>query len=636
MMKKRLFQLIKFTFKVYLLSLLVVSTSMAQSASEQAVLSNQVQELLKVNDEIVDIETVKSLLEKILNNREYYSNDILAKVYLLSARGASNQGDINNVLEFSQKGLTANSVDKKIQLALLLKLADVYVARKQYQKLLELTQIAVKNSELSGSIKYQLLSLSYRSVAFAMLGMHQQALADLQKVEQGISKSELTEHIDLLTTLALAYHHLGDFQTSRIMQLNILKLSVEMGRKKNVAQTYLYLGYAYFYLQRFDDAYNAFWESKKYAENKGASIHVAYADKWLGIVLIVQDQFHEAIVSLQQAIEVYKQHNMLAERIESSVALAKAKLGMKKITEGYILLTEIIQLLDGKDISLDFSDFYRMVAEMYFAQNNYQLAYRWREKYSQVLLDKINHTKKSSRIAPSFSQLFLSQVTQIEPIEESKRLVVKLAENSELSVSFVGKYQKQRAIIISLSVLVFLLLFTLVGLFFIRRAHKMKLAYEEIEKPTYAIATPPQTKCIYQLVFHKARKFNYPLNVGYLIIDNLQELTFHFNRKSISEVTKEIGSLINDHITEFDYAGLLNEGEYLLLFEYQLSQETSIKLDNLVQAINTRAFATLGDFPVTMKYSLNTPNFKDIDPYLFLARIVESVNIEQVKQSKVS
>jgi hypothetical protein len=277
-----------------------------------------------------------------------------------------------------------------------------------------------------------------------------------------------------------------------------------------------------------------------------------------------------------------------------------------------------------------------MVAVMHFAQNNYQLAYSWREKYSQVLLDKINHTKKSSRIAPSFSQLFLSQVTQIEPIEESKRLVVKLAENSELSVSFVGKYQKQRAIIISLSVLVFLLLFTLVGLFFIRRAHKMKLAYEEIEKPTYAIATPPQTKCIYQLVFHKARKFNYPLNVGYLIIDNLQELTFHFNRKSISEVTKEIGSLINDHITEFDYAGLLNEGEYLLLFEYQLSQETSIKLDNLVQAINTRAFATLGDFPVTMKYSLNTPNFKDIDPYLFLARIVESVNIEQVKQSKVS
>ena len=59
MMKKRLFQLMKFTFKVYFLSLLVVSTSMAQSASEQAVLSNQVQELLKVNDEIVDLEEIK-------------------------------------------------------------------------------------------------------------------------------------------------------------------------------------------------------------------------------------------------------------------------------------------------------------------------------------------------------------------------------------------------------------------------------------------------------------------------------------------------------------------------------------------------------------------------------------------------
>ena len=101
-------------------------------------------------------------------------------------------------------------------------------------------------------------------------------------------------------------------------------------------------------------------------------------------------------------------------------------------------------------------------------------------------------------------------------------------------------------------------------------------------------------------------------------------------------MTKDIASLINEHITEFDYVGLLNEGEYLLLFEHQSSQEAIVKLDLLLQAINTRAFANLGDFSVAMKYSLNTPDFKDIDPYLFLARIVESVNIESVNQSKVS
>ena len=296
---KQFFLFIVFTLKVQLLSFFFVSMTLAQPAPEQATLSNQVQQLSKVNDETIDFETVNSLSEKIINNQHDYSNDILAKVYLLSARAASNQGNINNVFDFAKKGLAANSLDKKIKLALLFKLADVYVAQKEYKQLLEVTQEAVRNSEYSRSVKYRLLSLSYRSVAFSMLGKHQQALVDLQQVELRIGKSDLTEHIELLTILALAYHHLGDYQTSLTMQLKILKLRFEMDQKKNIAQTYLYLGYAYFYLQRYDDAYNVFWESKKSALNNGATINVAHADKWLGIVLISQQQFRAAIEPLE-------------------------------------------------------------------------------------------------------------------------------------------------------------------------------------------------------------------------------------------------------------------------------------------------------------------------------------------------
>ncbi|PKI13000.1 hypothetical protein CXF71_20040 [Colwellia sp. 12G3] len=634
MTKKRFLLFIILTFKVQFLSFFIMSVSSAQPSSAQAELSNQVQQLLKVNDEMLDTDTVKTLLEKILNNQKYYSNDILAKVYLLSARGANNQGNLNKVFEFAQKGIATNSRDKKIQLALLLKLGDVYVGRKQYKQLLELAQVAVSNSRLTQSVKYQLLSLSYRSVAFAMLGKHQLALTDLQQVEQGISKSELTEHIELLTIFALAYHHLGDYQTSQIMQLKILKLRFEMGQLIKISQTYLYLGTAYFYLQRFDDAYNAFWKSKKYAETNGTPIHVAHADKRLGIVLLAQKQFNEAIAPLEQAIDIYYQHNMLSERIESLVGLAKAKLGVEKTSEGYALLTKIVGLLNGQDISLEFAGFYRMVAEMYFAQKNYQIAYLWREKHSQVLLDKLHYKKNASSIAPGLSQLFVEQLAQIKPIEESKRLAVKLAESSELSISFAAKYQNQRVMIISLSALIFLLLLILIGFFLRLRAQKMNLAYEEIEKPSYAMAAPIQTKFNYQLAFKKAKKFQYSLNVGYLIVENWQELNFHFNQKSISEVTKDLASLINEKISEFDSAGLLNEGEYLLIFEHQSTQEVSLKLDKLIQAVNTRAFANLGGFSVMMKYSLSTPDFTDIDPYLFMARIAESVNIEQVNQSK--
>jgi len=631
---KRFFLFIVFTLKVQLFSFFLVGMILAQPASEQATLSNQVQHLSKVNDETIDFDTVNSLSEKIINNHHDYSNDILAKVYLLSARAASNQGNINNVFDFAKKGLAANSLDKKIKLALLFKLADVYVAKKEYKQLLEVTQEAVRNSEYSPSVKYRLLSLSYRSVAFSMLGKHQQALVDLQQVELSISKSDLTEHIELLTILALAYHHLGDYQTSLTMQLKILKLRFEMGQKKNIAQTYLYLGYAYFYLQRYDDAYNVFWESKKSALNNDALINVAHADKLLGIVLISQKQFSAALEPLERAIEVYYQHNMLSERIEASVALVRAKLGVNQTTEGYALLVEVVQLLNGKDISLEYTGFYRMVAEMHFSQKNYQLAYRWQEKHSQILLYKLNNKKKSFSIVQGLSHLAVGKSPKVEPVEESKRLAVKLAESSELSSSFTGKYQKQRAIIITLSAVMCILLLILIGILWKLRVKKVNLAYEDVEKPSYAMDTPMQTKFHYQLIFKKARKFQYPLNVGYLVVENWQELIFHFNRKSIDEVTKDLASVINEHIKDFDYVGLLNEGEYLLLFEHQSSEEANDKLDKLIQAINTRSFATLGDFSIAMKYSVNMADFKDIDPYLFLARIAESVNITQVNPSK--
>ncbi len=636
MTNRQLFSLIILTFKRVIFFSLFAVNAYAQPSSEQIILSNQVLKLLKVNSESLNADTVKKLSEKILDNRKNYSNDILAKVFLLAANVASNQANINQVHDFAQSGLSVNSRDKKIKLALLLKLAEVYVAREKYQQLLILIQTAVNNSEYSRNIKHQLLLLSYRSVAFAMLGEHQAALADLQQVERGINKSELTEHIELLTILSLAYHYLGDYQTSLTMQLKILKLRFEMGLLDNLDQTYLYLGYAYFYLQRFDDAYNAFWQSKSYAENKTAPISAAYASKGLGIVLISQQQFDEAIESLEPTIAIFKHNDMLDEQIESMVALASARLAIAQNSAGYALLVEVLQLLDGEDISLEYAGFYRMVAEMYLADNNYQSAYLWREKHSKVLLTKLKDMKKSATLAHGLSYLITDPQAIVEPLHESRNLAVKLAQNSELSSSFVGKYQKQRTIIISLSALVCLLLITLLGFFLRLKTQRINLAYEEIEKPSYIMTGPMQTKFDYQLAFKKARKFQYPLSVGYLVVENWQELTFHFNNKSIKEVTKDIASLINEQLTEFDYAGLLNQGEYLLMFEHVSSAEAHMKLDKLVQALNSRAFANLGRFSITMKYSLKTPDYKDIDPYLFLAHIAESVNIKPVNQSKVS
>ena len=121
-----------------------------------------------------------------------------------------------------------------------------------------------------------------------------------------------------------------------------------------------------------------------------------------------------------------------------------------------------------------------------------------------------------------------------------------------------------------------------------------------------------------------ARKYGYPLAIGYLSITNWSELSFHFNKKIMTEVAKTIATLLNEHKGEFDNVGLINEGEYLLLCPHQTNENIQEKLENLIEAIKVTFFANLGDFSVKIGYALDSPTVQDIDPYIFLSRLSES------------
>jgi len=579
-----------------------------------------------VNNESLDNEQVRMLASNVLPNRQHYPNEVIAKLFLLLADIEINKGDINSAFEYSQHGLAILTSNKNIKLRLQLKLAQLYVAKKQYGKLLEVAQKAVFESEQVDKIKYKLFALSYRSVALATLGQHQQALVDLQQVEQDIAKSHLfNEHIELFTILATAYYQLGDYQTVLTLQLKILKLRFELEQKENISQTYLALGYAYLYLQRFDDAYNAFWEAKYYAEKKAAVINVAKANKGLGISLLKQQQYNAAIVELQHAANTFQQKKLHSDLVETLVALAKVKLNAGHEKQGYELLDKILTLLDGKALSLEFTGFYRMLAAMYFEQGSYQEAYIWQKKHSQLLLTKVNNKKKAANSAHHFYNQPLNILKGEQSIIQSRELAVKLAKDNELSNSFSLKLQQQKSIIISLSVLIVLLLITFFGFIIKLRTKKRVSVYESEERPSYILASPMQTKHDYQLAFKKARTYQYPLRVSYFVIENWQELIFLCSKKSLNEVRRDIASVINEQLTEFDQAGLLNDGEYLLLFEHQSEEEIKEKITSLAQALSVRFFANLGDFSVTINYELKSPDYKDIDPYIFLARLCESV-----------
>lgn len=136
-----------------------------------------------------------------------------------------------------------------------------------------------------------------------------------------------------------------------------------------------------------------------------------------------------------------------------------------------------------------------------------------------------------------------------------------------------------------------------------------------------------QTKQLYQTNFNMARKYDYPLTLGYISITNWQELSFQFNKKTVSEVSRGISSLINEHLNEFENAGLINDGEYLLFFPHQNIDEVTKTIETLISALKLRFFANLGEFSVIIAYSIENPDFQDIDPYIFLSRLSDSIKL---------
>jgi len=609
-----------------LIFLLVTPSVFAQENSAQEQLIRQVELLTKVNSENLSHEQVKNIADNVLPNRQHYPNELLANLFLLLADVELNKGDVNTAFRYIQQGLAISTANKKIKLSLKLKLAQVYIVNKQHTKLLDVAEQAVLESEQVNKVKFKLFALSFRSVALATLGKHKQALTDLQQVEHDIAKNKLfNQHIELFTILAAAYYQLSDFQTVLTMQLKILKLRFELEQKGNIEQTYLALGYAYLYLLRFDDAYNSFWEAKYYAEKKSAVINIAYANKGLGISLLKQQQYNAAAVALQSAADIFQKESLNANLIETLVALAKVKLNAQQKNQGYSLLARIQTLLGDKSLSLEYTGFYHMLAEMYFEHGGYQQAYVWQKKHSQLLLIKLASKKKAVNSAHHFYNQPPSIIKGQQSIIQSRELAVKLTEENELLNSFSPKIQQQKSIIFSLLVLVFILLVTFFGFIIKLSSKKRALVYEIEERPSYILANSAQTKHDYQLAFKKARTYQYPLTVSYFVIENWQELAFLCSKKSLEEVRRDIATIINEQLTEFEQAGLLNDGEYLLLFEHQCEEEIEVKVANLAQALSARFFANLGDFSVTINYALKTADFKDIDPYIFLARLCESV-----------
>jgi len=557
-------------------------------------------------------EQVVALATKIIQNRRQYPKEVLAQSYVLLAEVANSTGDSARAFQFAVDGLTYKPLPTEIQLNLEIKVAAGYFAKGQYHNVFHFVEQVFKQAKKHGFVKYQLLGLGYRAMANALIGDTQKAYDDLVQIKALIDRNQqYAEHLDLLEIIAISYHYLRDYQTALEMHERILKLRFALNKLNGIETTYYNLANGYKELMRFDDAYNAYWEVKNIAEQKDWPIKRAYAELGIGQVLLHQEDYQAAFLALVEAESSFKGQNLNKPYLSTLIALVQASYETNRKEFGNKLLLLAENIAEVIEVSSSQIDLYLLLSRYYQAQGEQERALNSLNTYVDLQRQFFKNNQVKETPVPSTISLE----------KDNKALALNLAESYEAHTEFSQKFESQKRIAWLFILISVILLAILVMQWLSYRSRKQNYVYEQLERPSYVLATPAQTKYIYHRAFKKARKYEYPLTVGYIRISNWQDIAFSFNKKIIGEVNKTIATLINEHLAEFDQSGQINDGEYIALYPHQTTEEAQQKFEKLIEALKVRFFANLGEFSVNISFSMSTPTVQDIDPYIFLSRL---------------
>ena len=552
---------------------------------------------------------VVQLANQVVSQRDLYNSDILAKTFVILAETASNNGDMATAFQFAQDGLQINTTEPDIPMRLHLKLAAANYTRGKFQLAQQHAEqvLSVSNNDLW--LHHRLIALAYRSMTYALMAEPELAQADLKQLQQLMSDNqEFSEHIHLLEIIAVANIYLGNYQTAIDLDLHILKLRFQLKRFTKISQTYANLASAYRRLGQYDDAYNAYWEAKKYAEQQNANINLAYALLGLGEVLITQQNFGQAYAYLTDAEQLFNGKNLPKPYLSTLIALADAAINIGEQERAKQLINQALKLASSIELTVEQAKLYRIASKFNEQDGQFERALAYLQKFQQLV----------EKFQPLTSVTTKSEQTATQ--DENANLSLALAYDSDLKLQYTKKFDKQQQLITILVALVLAL--TTVLIVAILKSNKRTIQYHTPELKH--LTSPFYSKKMYQQAYKQARYFQYDLALVYLKVDNWSELEYRCSKRTCQEVRKTVASIIDSHIGEFDQAALLNDGEYIVVFPHQTEQDAYAKVQDLSKALQANFFANLGDFTLDIHYALESPIVQDIDPFLFLSKLAEA------------
>ena len=574
--------------------------------------TRQIEQYYEADIATVSFDDVIQIATKIVPNRTLYDPNTLAKTYSLLAQIAYIKGESSRSYQLTLFGLTYQPISPEVALNLKLRLVAGYFFNNQYEEILEVIEDVILSAEQENNNAYRIQALGYRAMAKALLGLYDESQADLISVEQVINSNQSFANYDkLYEILAIAQHYLGNDEASLSLYEKVLNQRFKMDNLLGIETTYFQLGEVYLSMGRLDDAYNAFWEAQKFAREFQLPIKVAYADFGLGKVLIQQQRYERAFKALVEAESSFKGRSLNGPYLSTLIELIVASQKTQRISFANQLLKQADEIIQTNNVRPNQAKLYQLLATYYQQLGDYKTALSMLKKYvdtqSNSIQEKVNNKENTNR----------------NPVTQSQIQTLKVAEMSESKSNLNEQIAKKSQVIFLLLVTCFLFFAIIILQWLNMRAQRLKYAYEQDERPAHELSQPYETKRIFHASFKMARKYEYPISVGYIEVSNWSDLTFQYNKKVVGEVSKTIAIIINENLGEFDSAGQINDGQYLIIYPHQRNEESLRKMDKIVDALKVRFFANLGEFSVNIVFSLDAPNVQDIDPYIFLSRLIE-------------
>lgn len=603
-------------FSLFIVVFFTISTPVTAASLDQQVEENiaRINFLYTQSYSNISDQELLAISSHVIGNRSLYSANLIAKTYALLADNAIAKADIAKAFQFAFDGLTISPIAVEIQLDLLQKLANGYYINNQYHKTIEAAEQAISLAKLHKKTRQLLIALSYRAMAYSLTADYELAIADLGLVEEMLAQyPQYNNQVELLEIMAIAHHHLGDHELAVSINQKIISLKLADNNSQNVGQNYYHLALCYQAINRFDDAYNAFWQAQKSVTKEKAPIRLAYIQLGFGKMLLSQKKFDAAYQRLAQAQQLFLGKNQTQPYLTTLIFLAKAASNIEQPALAAKHLANAKQIAPSVELNEEQIELYYQLFLMHKNAGD--------EKAALVELE--NYVEQLARFRKNHASHHAWSTSTINSRKESKQIAGKIVNNArarEQETPLPKDFNRTTLLLIICIILLSILSITQ----WIRKKNLlMKAALEANERPKYFVHSSGKIKDLYQRQYKMSRKYQFPTVIAFVNILNWRELIADVSAKACHEVEQEIATLINNNINEFDEVGQLNTGQYLLLFPHQDDDEAKLKLRKIKESLKVSFFANLGNVSLIAEYAHQTPTVQDIDPYIFLSRLSE-------------